>query len=123
MNGDGVKFQLSQNQFENVGQVEVWDLPVRLFHWMLVASVGVAAFTGYLLPANWLQVHLVSGTFIAALVGLSGAMGFHGTWFSRFRSFVFSPTATLHMSGSWFAAWENARQAIIRLAHSWCLRY
>lgn len=95
MNGDGVKFQLGKSQFENVGQVEVWDLPVRLFHWMLVASVGVAAFTGYLLPASWLQVHLVSGTFIAALVALRVLWGFTGTWYSRFRSFVFSPAATL----------------------------
>ncbi|MGB9141926.1 MAG: cytochrome b/b6 domain-containing protein, partial [Aestuariivirga sp.] len=75
--------------------VKVWDLPVRLFHWLLVACVGAAAVTGWLLPVTWLQVHLIAGTVIAGLVLGRTVWGFTGSRYSRFRSFMFSPESTL----------------------------
>ena len=75
--------------------IKVWDLPVRLFHWLLVACVGVAAVTGWLLPVTWLQIHLIAGTMIGGLVLGRIVWGFTGTRYSRFRSFIFSPAATL----------------------------
>jgi cytochrome b len=75
--------------------VPVWDLPVRLFHWLLVLCVTAAAITGYLLPATWLQIHIVAGSAIGALVLLRLIWGFTGTRYSRFRSFTFSPAETV----------------------------
>jgi cytochrome b len=57
--------------------------------------VVIAAITGYLLSPQWLNIHLISGTLIAALLVFRVLWGFTGTWFSRFRSFAYSPTATL----------------------------
>lgn len=75
--------------------VKIWDLPVRLFHWLLAASIAVAAVTGWLLPASWLQLHLIAGTVIGCLVLWRIVWGFTGTRYSRFRSFAFSPRATV----------------------------
>lgn len=77
------------------GFIRVWDFPLRLFHWLLVLSVASAAITGYLLPVTWLQVHLIAGTVIGVLVLVRIVWGFTGSWFSRFRSFVFSPATTI----------------------------
>ena len=46
----------------------VWDLPLRLFHWSLLAAVATAALTGFLLLPPWLNLHLIAGTIIIALL-------------------------------------------------------
>lgn len=73
--------------------VPVWDLPLRLFHWTLLAAVAVAGITGFLLPLNWLNLHLIAGTAIAVLLLLRLVWGFTGTAYSRFASFAFAPSA------------------------------
>ena len=75
--------------------LRVWDLPLRLFHWTLVLAVAGAAFTGFLLPATWLNQHVFFGTAIAALVLFRLVWGFTGSSFSRFASFAFSPATVL----------------------------
>ena len=75
--------------------VLVWDWPVRVFHWLLVLFVTVAAVSGYFLPANWLNLHLIAGTAIGCLILMRIVWGFFGTRYSRFRSFVFSPAITI----------------------------
>ncbi len=91
MNGVGRHATFAGAQAQSV---KVWDLPVRLFHWLLVACVGAAAVTGWLLPVTWLQIHLIAGTLIAGLVLGRIVWGFTGTTYSRFRSFMFLPAAT-----------------------------
>ena len=39
----------------------VWDLGVRVFHWLLVASVAAALLTGWLAPKSWLDLHVWLG--------------------------------------------------------------
>ena len=46
---------------------QVWDLPVRLFHWLLVLLLVVSFTTGKL-GGNWLEWHFRSGYCILALV-------------------------------------------------------
>ncbi len=75
--------------------LKVWDLPVRVFHWLLVTSIAVASVTGWLLPASWLQIHLIAGTVIGCLVLWRIVWGFTGTRYSRFRSFIFSARSTV----------------------------
>jgi cytochrome b len=76
-------------------QVCVWDLPLRLFHWLLFSAVATAAVSGFLLPLNWLNLHLAAGTAVIALLLFRLVWGFTGSTFSRFRSFLFSPSQTL----------------------------
>lgn len=76
--------------------IRVWDFPTRAFHWLLVASVATAATSGFLLPVNWLNLHLVAGSAIAFLLAFRLAWGLAGPHFSRFRSFMFSPSSLLH---------------------------
>lgn len=74
----------------------IWDLPVRLFHWLLVLCISLAAFTGFLLNASWLTLHLVAGISAAVLVLARFVWGFTGSTYSRFQSYELSPKDVLH---------------------------
>jgi len=73
----------------------IWDLPLRLFHWSLLAAVVIAAVTGFLLPANWLNLHIAGGTAIVVLLLFRFVWGFTGSAYSRFASFAFSPATVI----------------------------
>ena len=73
----------------------VWDLPLRLFLWMLLTSVVAAAISGFLLPLNWLNLHVIAGTAIIVLLLFRLVWGFTGSGFSRFSSFLFLPRTVL----------------------------
>lgn len=78
----------------------VWDLPVRLFHWSLVALVATALVTGFLAPAWWLGVHRLAGYGIGLLLVLRLVWGRFGPTHARFRDFLFSPAETAgHVAG------------------------
>lgn len=80
--------------------VPVWDIWVRLFHWGLVATVALAALTGFLGDARWLGVHLASGGAAAALVLARIVWGVFGPAHARFADFVPRPRALLiHLRG------------------------
>lgn len=68
-------------------QITVWDVPVRLFHWSLVAAVAVAFLSseeGSFLSA-W---HMVAGYCAAVLIAFRLSWGFIGGRHARFASFV-----------------------------------
>ena len=68
----------------------VWDLPVRLFHWLLVVLVVVSFTTGKL-GGNWLEYHFWSGYSIMALVLFRIVWGLVGSQTARFASFIRGP--------------------------------
>lgn len=76
-------------------KVRVWDLGVRLFHWLLVASVLGAMLTGFFAPRPLLDLHLVFGCVVAALLLHRTVWGFAGSAYSRFASFIVSPRSAL----------------------------
>jgi len=63
--------------------VRVWDLPTRLFHWLLVASVSVAMLTGFVAPEWWLGLHTVAGYAVVLLLVFRFAWGLYGTEYAR----------------------------------------
>jgi len=67
--------------------VRAWDLPTRLFHWLLVAAVAVSAVTGFLAPERWLSWHSASGYAIVLLIAFRLVWGFFGSELSRFADF------------------------------------
>jgi cytochrome b len=77
------------------GRVRVWDLPVRLFHWALLACVAAAAVTGFLFPANWLSVHIWAGAGVGALILARLVWGVTGSTYARFANFTLSPAAII----------------------------
>lgn len=76
-------------------KVRVWDLPTRIFHWLLLpcvmgslvsAQIGGAAMT-------W---HFRCGYAILSLLLFRLIWGFAGGHWSRFASFIYSPQNTLN---------------------------
>jgi cytochrome b len=49
-------------------RVLVWDVPTRLFHWLLVTATVTAFVTGFIVPEWWLDVHRTAGYVIVALL-------------------------------------------------------
>ena len=80
-------------------RVRVWDLGVRLFHWLLVAAVAGAGWTGFLGSKQTLDIHLVCGGLIAILLVWRLVWGGLGSTYARFASFVVSPRTLLHHLG------------------------
>lgn len=74
-------------------RVLVWDLPVRIFHWALVASFAGAWLTAE--SEQWRLVHVTLGYTVAALVAFRIVWGFVGTRYARFSEFVKGPSAVL----------------------------
>jgi cytochrome b len=69
----------------------VWDLPVRVFHWLLVASFAVAYLTAE--SERWTLVHVTAGYTVAGLVVFRLLWGLVGTRHARFTDFVRGPRA------------------------------
>ncbi len=71
--------------------VRVWDPLVRLFHWCLVLSFGVA----WLSANTWEDLHIWAGLAAGGLILLRLAWGFIGTPYARFSHFVRPPGTVL----------------------------
>jgi cytochrome b len=84
----------SQGQPENgaasAGTIAVWDLPLRLFHWSLAATVMTGISAGLL---GELDLHVRCGQIVLALLLFRIVWGFVGPEHARFRSFVRGPRA------------------------------
>ncbi|MEO8384916.1 MAG: cytochrome b/b6 domain-containing protein [Betaproteobacteria bacterium] len=74
--------------------VRVWDLPVRLFHWLLVLLVITLFVTGKL-GGNWLEWHKRAGFSVLGLVAFRIIWGFAGSFHARFVNFLCGPKVIL----------------------------
>lgn len=74
-------------------RILVWDLPTRLFHWLLVASFAGAWLTAE--SESWRLVHVMLGYTVAALVAFRLCWGVVGSRYARFAEFVKGPSAVL----------------------------
>lgn len=68
----------------------IWDLPTRLFHWILVA-LFISSFLTAQAGGNWMEWHFRSGYAILTLIAFRIVWGFAGGRYARFRSFLFGP--------------------------------
>ncbi len=71
------------------GSVLVWDLPLRIFHWLLAASFVGAYVTSE--SERWRDVHAVLGYTMLALVAFRMVWGLVGTRYARFSALPLSP--------------------------------
>lgn len=70
-------------------RILVWDVPTRVFHWLLVLS-----FCGAFLTAEserYRDIHVVLGYTLLGLLAFRLLWGFFGTRYAQFRSFLFKP--------------------------------
>lgn len=74
--------------------MRVWDLPTRLFHWVLALCV-VGSFVTGLIGGNALVWHMRLGYTIFTLLAFRILWGVVGGRWSRFASFVYTPGSLL----------------------------
>lgn len=74
-------------------RILVWDLPVRVFHWLMAASFAGAWITAE--SERWRLLHVTLGYTLAGLVAFRVVWGLVGTRHARFASFVRGPGAVL----------------------------
>jgi cytochrome b len=93
-------------------KIKVWDLPLRLFHWLLVACVTVLFVTGQL-GGNLIEIHAKFGIAVAGLLGFRLAWGFLGSTNARFLSFLPSPAKIrAYLRGEWHGVGHNPLGAL-----------
>ena len=96
--------------------IRLWDLPTRLFHWLLVLVV-----TGSLVTVNiggtWMLWHERFGLTIIGLLSFRLVWGVIGSTYARFHQFVRGPSAVLaYMKGQWQSIGHNPMGALSVLA-------
>jgi cytochrome b len=74
--------------------IRVWDLPVRLFHWLLVLSVA-GLFITEQLGGNYMEWHKKLGYFVLGLILFRIMWGVIGSQHARFASFLRGPATIL----------------------------
>ena len=78
----------------NEGQVKVWDIFIRTFHWVLVLTFVIA----YVTEDDSMTLHSYAGYIMLALLLLRILYGFVGTRYARFSDFIYAPrTAVLYV--------------------------
>ena len=75
-------------QTANAIEYRVWDIPTRLFHWILVLAVAILLLTGLLLGDPWYRVHVYSGYLVATLLVFRVVWWFFGTGYSRLSALL-----------------------------------
>lgn len=71
-------------------KIKVWDWPIRLFHWLLVASIIFQFISGDILD-DAMQWHFYAGYFCIGLLVFRVLWGIFGTHYARFNQFIRSP--------------------------------
>ncbi|GAA5157529.1 cytochrome b/b6 domain-containing protein [Viridibacterium curvum] len=73
-------------------RVRVWDLPLRFFHWLLLAAVATAF---YAIKTDNIELHAKAGYCVLALLIFRIIWGFIGGSNARFLNFIKGPGAIL----------------------------
>ena len=95
----------------------IWDLPTRVFHWMLAACVLGAWLTAE--SESTRMLHLALGYSASALVAWRMVWGLVGSRYARFSDFVKSPAAALaYLRGYLPAAGRTGRPQTHYLGHN-----
>jgi cytochrome b len=92
----------------------VWDLPLRLFHWLLA---GLIAFSWWSVTYHHTGWHIWSGCAILTLLIFRLLWGFVGSSTARFAHFVRGPGSVVgYFRGNWRGIGHNPLGAISVLA-------
>ena len=100
--------------------ISLWDLPTRLFHWLLVLCV-----TGSLVSVNlggtWMLWHERFGLAAVGLLSFRLAWGVVGSTYARFYNFVPGPASILAQRRVAMLGAQPVGRAI-RIRYAWVAR-
>jgi len=92
--------------------IRLWDLPVRVFHWLLVIAVFGAIAT-VKLGGTWMVWHERFGLSVLGLLSFRLVWGFTGSTYARFSQFVRGPSAVIaYLKGDWQGLGHNPLGAL-----------
>lgn len=92
--------------------ISLWDLPTRLFHWLLVLAV-TGALVSVKLGGTWMVWHERLGLTIVGLLSFRLAWGVVGSTYARFVQFIPGPAAiTAYLKGEWRGLGHNPLGAL-----------
>lgn len=93
-------------------RILLWDLPTRLFHWLLVVAVVAAVVTGQL-GGNLIDWHGRIGLAIAGLLAFRIVWGMLGSTYARFAQFFPTPDKIkAYLAGRWQGEGHNPLGAL-----------
>lgn len=81
-------------------RILVWDVPTRVFHWLLVLSFAGAYLTSE--SERYRDIHVVLGYTMLGLIAFRLLWGFFGTRHAQFRSFLYKPGEVVAYAQSLF---------------------
>lgn len=79
----------------------VWDIPLRLFHWLFALSIGASWLTAEL-GFEYMQIHFYLGYWTLGLLLFRIVWGFVGPKHARFSNFLKGPSVLLDYLKSMF---------------------
>jgi len=96
--------------------ISLWDLPTRLFHWLLLLAVSGSLITVNL-GGTWMLWHERFGLTIVGLISFRLAWGFVGSTYARFWQFMPGPASvSAYLKGNWQGLGHNPLGALSVLA-------
>jgi hypothetical protein len=96
----------------NRQRIRLWDLPTRLFHWLLVILV-LASFISGKIGGNAMDWHGKFGLAILGLLTFRLVWGIVGSTYARFASFFPTPASVLaYLRGQWRGVGHNPLGAL-----------
>jgi cytochrome b len=88
-------------------RILLWDLPTRVFHWLLVLCI-VASFVSGQLGGNLIEWHGKIGLFIVGLIVFRLVWGLIGSTYARFSQFFPTPAKLkAYLRGDWRGVGHN----------------
>ncbi len=100
----------------NTQRIKVWDLPIRIFHWLLFLLIVGAIVTGKV-GGGAIEWHGRIGLAIIGLLVFRIVWGFIGSSHARFSSFVPRPSSLrAYFRGEWKGVGHNPLGALSVLA-------
>jgi cytochrome b len=92
--------------------IRLWDLPIRLFHWLLVLCV-TGAFVCAQIGGNAMVWHGRFGLAVVGLLAFRLVWGFVGSTYARFFQFIKGPKVILaYLRGEWHGEGHNPLGAL-----------
>jgi cytochrome b len=88
-------------------RIKLWDLPTRIFHWLLVTLIAAAYITGEV-GGNAIVWHGRIGLALVGLLAFRLAWGVIGSTHARFSSFFPTPSkVSAYLRGQWDGIGHN----------------
>ena len=97
-------------------KILIWDLPTRLFHWLLVLAIVALVVTGKA-GGSWMEWHGRLGLLVLGLLVFRLLWGIMGSTYARFAGFFPTPAkVAAYLRGQWHAPGHNPLGACSVLA-------